>query len=144
MSDRSWMLNPSAITAARQCILIVQQELNVKLKLSHPQFIEMLQEYAELTDSEILNASLASLLAYAKGEVATLKAANMQQATTKRAQRPAVVAKKETQLYAVTEASHVSAQPSNEMVEHRGKMYPLYNNDGLRFQGLYRGQARYS
>ena len=91
MNDRSWMLNPSAITAARNCIHLVQDELGVKLKLSHPQFIEMLQEYAELTDSEELNESLATLLQYADGDVPTLNS-QQDKAVARRDARPAKAA----------------------------------------------------
>ena len=63
--DKSWMLNPTAINAAKNCILIVQEELGVKLKLSHPQFLEMLREYVVLTDSEALQDSYEILISFA-------------------------------------------------------------------------------
>jgi hypothetical protein len=137
MNDRSWMLNPSAITAARNCIHFVQDELGVKLKLSHPQFIEMLQEYAELTDSEELNESLATLLQYADGDVPTLNS-QKDKAVARRDARPAKAASQ-----AQAQMAH-NATGQGELVEHRGKFYPMYNAQGLKFQGLYRGQARYS
>ena len=135
MTDRSWMLNPTAISAARTCIQIVQQELDIKLKLSHPQFLELLQEYAELTDSPELDDALKSLLVLADKEVPTLK----HEALAKRAARPAASADREMQ-----HRTQPNDSSSEEFVEYRGKHYPKYNEQGLTFQGLYRGQARYS
>lgn len=65
MDDRNWLLNWQAIRHAKECIAIVKDELNIKLKLSHPQFIQLLHEYTEATDSEILRASFEKLIAYA-------------------------------------------------------------------------------
>ncbi len=65
MDDRNWLLNWQAIRHAKECIAIVKDELNIKLKLSHPQFIRLLHEYTEATDSEMLRASFEKLIAYA-------------------------------------------------------------------------------
>lgn len=54
MNDRSWMLNPKAIRNAKVCMNIVRDELGIKLPLSHPNFLELLKEYAELTGSALL------------------------------------------------------------------------------------------
>lgn len=68
MSDRGWLLNHSAIAAAKVCIQIVQRELGVKLKLSHPQFIELLSDYCELTEASDLLVAYQELMVFADGE----------------------------------------------------------------------------
>ena len=67
MADRSWMLNPSAIKAAKDCILVIERELGVKLKLSHPQFVQMIKDYSELTDSQELVKAYDKLMTYFGG-----------------------------------------------------------------------------
>jgi len=134
MNDRSWMLNPSAIAAARTCIQLVGEELEIKLKLSHPNFLELLQEYAELTDSEKLNASLNELLSHSSSDKSVNKTENAYRAAHKKASRPANMVDS-----VVTENVDEEA-----MVEYRGKRYPRINAQGQTFQGLYRGQARYA
>ena len=65
MNDLSWMLKPQAIRCAKECQRIVQQELGVKLKLSHPEFIQMLHKYVELSGSSELGKAYSRLLANA-------------------------------------------------------------------------------
>ncbi|WP_188151780.1 hypothetical protein [Teredinibacter waterburyi] len=65
MQDRSWMLNPKAIRYAKECIHIVKDELDIKLTLSHPEFMQMLHEYVDLTDSRPLADAYAHLVSMA-------------------------------------------------------------------------------
>ena len=62
MNSKKWLLNPTAIKAARICIKAVQEELGVKLTLSHPKFLELLRDYCELTESEKLKESYSQLI----------------------------------------------------------------------------------
>ena len=63
--DRSWMLNPKAIRVAKECIQIVKTELNVKLTLSDPEFMQLLHGYVDVTSSAKLGEAYARLLAMA-------------------------------------------------------------------------------
>ena len=159
MSDRSWMLNLSAINAARNCISIVQRELGVKLKLSHPQFIEMLNEYTELTDNKELKKSLSILLQFSDEvpvAVEKKKVSNMtgggffgraKEASSNVSPAPApaqglqVVSEENMSQFEVDEEEAAVAPAT---VECQGKLYPKYNSEGKEFKGLYRGQPRYS
>ena len=132
MTDKSWLLNPSAINAAKQCIVAVEQELGVKLKLSHPQFIEMIQDYADLTESDAIQQAFNELLTYADSE------------TQKATKAKVVPLKQKVSEVKTTEtvASDTTSDP--EIVQFKGKEYPKFDNEGRQFRGLYRGQARYA
>ena len=65
MSDKSWMLSADAISKARMCITVIQDELGVKLKLSHPDFLNMIKEYVELTESSTLRDAYNELVVFA-------------------------------------------------------------------------------
>jgi hypothetical protein len=119
MTDRSWMLNPTAIACAKRCILAVEKELDIKLKLSHPQFLSMVGEYAELTSEQELQSAYI--------ELATLAGVNVNAAPTMEAP-----------------AAPASTQNADQTITYRGKDYPRFNKSGEEFQGLYRGQARYA
>jgi hypothetical protein len=130
MADRDWMLNPTAIKAARCCIAIVQDELGVKLTLSHPQFLELLKEYVELTDSGELQEAYNRLINYAGTEAHHFKAET---------EKPkAKVSKIRNDV--ATQPIHTD---DDEFVVHKGKAYKRFDN-GKEFKGLYRGQARYA
>ena len=74
------MLNRHALQAARSCISLVEQELGVKLRLSHENFFTMTRDYAELTGcSELVEAH--NLLATFAGEE-PLKVTDQVAATT--------------------------------------------------------------
>ncbi len=126
--DKSWMLNPTAINAAKNCILIVQDELGIKLKLSHPQFLDMLKEYVVLTESEALQESYEILISFAG-----VKAMHFE---TRAPQRSHVV---NTEPQTKAGAALVGDE---EYVVYKGKAYKRFDN-GREFKGLYRGQARY-
>lgn len=124
MSDRGWILNLSAIAAAKKCIQIVQEELGVKLKLSHPQFVEMLHEYCELTDSSDLRAAYDALMAFA-GDQDYEKTVSVPTLTGKVESSNPILSKSDSVMY-------------------RGKNYRRYDEQGREFRGLYRGGARYT
>ena len=65
MSDLSWMLKPQAIRKARACIHIVEEEMGVQIKLSHPNFIQKLHQYVEQSGSRRLGIAYAELIAMA-------------------------------------------------------------------------------
>ena len=144
--DRSWMLNPQAIRYAKECVRLVQEELGIRLKLSHPDFVQMLHEYAELTGSRELGDAYAQLIALAgvgnvvrglapieKEETKTTKVVNLMTKKVVGASEPVY----ERQEY---EAGSLS---KDEMVSCGGKLYAKYR-DGLEFKGLYRGQPSYA
>ena len=159
MNDKNWMLNPSAIRAARKCISITQIELGVSLKLSHPQFIEMLVEYADLTDSTELQESLVELMTFynqyhpeeAKKHQERKRTASSISIPVEESLKKYIreagepVAMDEIPvLQAVgAEAMAETAGRTSEMTMYNGKAYPLYNDAGKKFKGLYRGQPRY-
>ncbi len=125
--DKNWLLNAAAIRIARQCIILVREELGVKLTLSHPDFMDLLRQYAELTDNtDLLTAfnvlsELASLPKIVLTEITTPELIELSQSVTQ---------KNSTLL-------------NNEMVTYKGRQYPKYSADGVEFKGLYRGQPNY-
>lgn len=132
MTDRNWLLNPTAVHAAKACIAIIQDELGIKLKLSHPQFLEMIQEYVELTESDKLQEAYIPL--------ATMAGIDTKKAQILKAQNKVVdipVVHKQAVSAPVVEEQY-------ETVTYNGKLYRRYSEDGLEFKGLYRGQPRYA
>lgn len=135
--DRSWMLNPKAIRAAKECIQIVKQELGVKLTLSHPEFMGMLYEYVDLTDSPELGKAYSKLLAMAGvgnvvQNIAPRRTVNGQSSVT------AISSEVSKDASKVIGANF----QRDKYVEFRGKRYEKYRN-GKEFKGLYRGQPHY-
>lgn len=129
MDDKSWMLNPDAINQARMCINIIQEELGIKLKLSHPEFLNMINDYVDLTESVELAMAYKALLQFDGEE----KGRKLKKTIVPiKEDMPLVKAK-------VTDAP----RQSEETVNYKGKTYPKYC-EGKTFRGLYRGQARYS
>ena len=124
MADKSWLLNPQAIQAARQCIRAVEQELGVKLKLSHPDFLSLLQDYCDLTESQALHQAWQQLQLHREIQTVAQAANNV------------LPLPQPTQ--ATTSATH-----SGEIVSVNGHHYPKYNEQGQMFTGVYRGQPSY-
>lgn len=135
MADKDWLLNPHAIKAAKACILIVQGELDVKLKLSHPNFIEMLKDYVELTDSEELEDAYHRLIDFAGASAHHFKAY--------REPKKTVVSNKDSSTKHPTTGENIQFINGVEHISLKGKFYKRFDN-GKEFQGLYRGQPRYS
>ena len=98
MTDKAWLLSPAAIQAAKKCIFIVHEELGVKLRLSHPQFMELLREYCDLTDCWRLQDAYRELAGFA-GITYIVPAANSSTAS---------VESKQSELLKVSRASKVS------------------------------------
>ena len=137
MSDKSWMLNAKAIAAARKCISIVDAELDVKLKLSHPDFLELLVDYAELNESNELHAAIAVLAQFAPANVtASLTGTDVDAKIINLESKSIFIHKKRA-------PKPVSQTKDEAIVKYKGKDYPRYS-DGMEFKGLYRGQPRYA
>ncbi len=118
MTDKTWLLSPKAIAAARKCISIIESEEGIKLKLAQPDFLEQLTKQAQDQRSSELEKALALLAQYAPATIQV----NM---TTARPR-------------------NITSETTNEaFVLYHGKHYPRYQ-DGGEFQGLYRGQPRYA
>lgn len=130
MSDKDWLLNPSAIKAAKACILIVQGELGIKLTLSHPEFLEMLKDYVELTGSDELESAYHRLVDYAGTSAHHFKAG---ESITPEPKKTRIRHQANTELTTLED---------DDYVVYKGKKYKRFLN-GKEFKGLYRGQARY-
>ncbi len=130
MADKSWMLNPQGIRAAKACITCVKQEFDVKLTLSDPEFLALLHKYVELAQSKELDESYAQLLALAG-------VGNVMDELGKYSVNRSMAKPVEALADAVGDET---ADPN--MVTYRGKAYNRYR-EGKQFAGLYRGQPRY-
>lgn len=130
MNDRSWMLSAQAIRAARECINIVKEELGIKLTLSHSDFLYMLYEYVELTDSIPLADAYANLLSLAGEDHPKLR------------QKLKNAPNKKQKVVPILEDEH-KTNLSEEWVSFKGKEFPRWSH-GKEFKGLYRGQPRYA
>ncbi|MBB3167794.1 hypothetical protein [Simiduia aestuariiviva] len=63
MADKSWMLHPLAIRHARECIVIIKRDFDVALKMSDPDFLELLHDKVALGASRDLSKAYAKLVA---------------------------------------------------------------------------------
>jgi hypothetical protein len=142
MQDKSWLLKPAAITAAKNCIHAVQNELGVRLPLTHPEFLKMLNEYAELSGSEALAREVSALNAHAAAGAAVVEqrsaVVNLRPGAPVATARP--VERQEPQK--IVQPPISVAPPGVEMIHFNGRDYPKWQ-DGKQFAGLYRGQPRY-
>jgi hypothetical protein len=146
VSDRAWLLKPEPLKVAKTCIQLVQGDLNVKLPLSHPQFLEMLNDYADMMESTLLRQSVQrlNLLAGAQGEVFLKNAVG-----DNVVQHPSHVPARNNTNGAVSNISNTPPRDENEneneneTMTYRGKIYKRWQGS-KEFSGLYRGQARYS
>lgn len=124
MTDKSWMMNTKAISAAKKCVSIVETELGIRLKLANPDFLELLIQYAELNDSRELERAVVLLAQYAPANVRGLLPINGANSET-------------------NGSSGAAATADEPVVSYNGRIYPRYR-DGGEFKGLYRGQPRYT
>ncbi|NRB36936.1 MAG: hypothetical protein HRU20_00550 [Pseudomonadales bacterium] len=134
MTNKSWLLNPAAIAAAKICILQIEEELDIKLRLSHPQFLQMIKDYCELTESLALTEAYQALKVFADESL---------EDTTKALPKKIIKIKPSMAI----ESDHHSPDHSkkqDEMVQYKGREFHRYDEDGQEFKGLYRGQARYA
>ncbi|CAA0096095.1 Uncharacterised protein [BD1-7 clade bacterium] len=129
MSETSWLKEKNAMQMAHVCIEIVKQELDVKLTLSHPLFIDLLKQYVELTDSEHLSDAYHDLISFAGTRAPNFRA-NANGRTLIAAKAP------------ITKAKPMRVGDI-EYLLYKGKPYKRFEN-GLEFQGLYRGQPYYA
>ena len=144
--DRSWMLNPQAIRYAKECVRLVQEELGIRLKLSHPDFVQMLHEYAELTASRELGDAYAQLISLAGVGNVVRGLSPIEKEEAKKTTVVNLVTKKivgSSEPVYEQEEYEVETMTQDEMVSCGGKLYSKYR-DGLEFKGLYRGHPRYA
>lgn len=154
MQDKSWLLKPAAINAAKGCIRIVQDELDVRLPLTHPDFLQMLNDYAELAGSAALNEAGATLNTFARSEQVVeakrsavvnlrdpLRTDNASLMRTQIIPPPAPAPAPAPSPQPVAPTAAV-AETGGEFVNFNGRAYPKFL-DGKKFAGLYRGQPRY-
>lgn len=145
MSDKSWLLNAAAIKSARQCIKAVEEELGVRLPLSHPNFFGLLSEYSELMDSEPLRLAFKELSIYANNDASSIKmakAGGQKVVSISRPSRESNVLDDSVQKAQAQSEPVEKAKPSDESITYRGKKYSRWSN-GKEFKGLYRGQPHY-
>ncbi len=133
MQDRSWMIEVKAVRAAKQCIELVREELGVKLLLSNPDFLDLLKDYTELTDSIELQAAYADLMVYADKNTSAAKL---------NATDNTVVSIRKEDALALQVPVLKRPISEEETIKCGGKLY-LRWRDGKEFSGLYRGQPMY-
>lgn len=63
--ESSWVLKREAVQLAKECIAIVQQQLGVRLKLAHPEFLGLLGDYVDLLDDQAYKRKVTRLYAFA-------------------------------------------------------------------------------
>jgi hypothetical protein len=139
VTNKTWLLKPEPLKVAKTCIQLVQNEIDVKLPLSHPQFLQMLNDYADMMESESLRESVRQLntLAGDQGDVFLNKAAS-----NNVVQHPShTPIEGKTNIPANNDASHSPIDESQTTV-YQGKTYKRWQGS-KEFVGLYRGQARY-
>lgn len=152
--DKSWLLNPKAIQAAKACIHIVEQELGVKLKLSHPDFLNLLYDYCELTDSEQLIKAFKILISMAGVEVKQELLKNHSETNASSRVTPISKANPDISVdetpssserleQILTQSPKKKSENDTEYISYQGKRYQRWQ-DEREFKGLYRGQPRYA
>lgn len=123
MNDRAWLLNNvSAISCAKTCIKTIQREFGVKLTLSDPKLLAKMEKINDHLNSPVLDAAYKELLGYAG------RAAHSHH----------------EMLHALGSSLHDAGQSLLGKIEHHGKEYPRFDDDGKEFKGVYRGHARYA
>ena len=139
MSDRAWLLKPEPLKIAKTCIQLVQADIEVKLPLSHPQFLEMLNNYADMMESEQLRISVGQLNALAgdQGAIFLKKAVG-----DNIIQHPSHTATANNTVNSASKDSSTPVADQNETTAYNGKIYKRWQGS-KEFAGLYRGQARY-
>lgn len=145
MSDKAWLLNAAAIKSARQCIKAVEEELGVRLPLSHPNFFGLLSEYSELMDSEPLTLAFKELSAYANNDVASIKMAKssgQKVVSISRSSPEAQTLGGDAKKTRPQRAPVDNVNQRDELITYGGKVYSRWHK-GKEFKGLYRGQPHY-
>lgn len=145
MSDKSWLLNAAAIKSARQCIKAVEEELGVRLPLSHPNFFSLLSEYSELMNSEPLRLAFKDLSTYANKDASSTKTAKSGGQKVVSISRSSPKPKTLGGDVKKTRPQSVRIKKKNqpdELVAYDGKVYSRWHK-GKEFKGLHRGQPHY-
>ena len=62
MVDKSWLLNPTTLRHAKTCIDLIRQETGTKLKLSQPDFFNVLHNHVNDINSQDLSTAYNNLL----------------------------------------------------------------------------------
>jgi hypothetical protein len=139
VTNRTWLLKPEPLKVAKTCIQLVKNEIDVKLPLSHPQFLEMLNDYADMMESEALSESVQQLniMAGNQGAVFLNKAAS-----NNVVQHPSHALIESTLKMPANDHDTKSSKDESETTVYQGKTYKRWQGN-KEFVGLYRGQARY-
>lgn len=140
MSDKDWLLNAAAIRAAKECIKEVEANLEVRLSLTHPEFLQMLNDYSELCESPGLTEKVNNLNTFAATSVKAKSRASVVSFSGGPAEHRVPVPNSVRP--APSETTTRAPSPTNEMVTYQGKTYPKFY-EGREFKGLYRGQPKY-
>lgn len=132
MPNKDWLLNAAALKAAKSCIKEVEAELGVRLRLTHPEFLQMLNDYAELCDSASLNKKVMLLNRFASPEERQGSGAVVPMNARGGAEQPRQASNQ----------TPAAAVQDEERITYMGKSYPRFK-DGKEFKGLYRGKPQY-
>ncbi len=69
MTDRNWLLTPTAIAQAKKCIAMVQDEFGIKLKFTQTDFLDRLYGFSQESKSQGLTDSFDQLMNMAGGSI---------------------------------------------------------------------------
>lgn len=138
MQNENWALSSSNLIIARNCIKLIESEFGERLRLSDDTFLFKLGRYAKKTRSS-RTLMMCSKLAVATGEDNLLEVADSMLKGKPAAEQTQNKASPTTP----DKPAATNIANSSEKVSYRGKEYARYNQAGLEFKGLYRGQARY-
>jgi hypothetical protein len=127
VSNREWLLKPEPIQLAKVCVRIVKEELEIKLPLSHSDFLQMLNDYAEMLDNVTLQNSVLQLN--------TMAGANFN------AEVSAKIVKHPSSPTQINNTTNITDKVNlDDTVNYQN--YPRWS-EGQEFAGLYRGQPHY-
>jgi len=130
MVDKSWMLNPTSMRHAKTCIDMIRQKTGTQLKLSQPDFFNVVRTYVDEIDSRDLLTAYNSLL-----EKSSLTSVIQPVVAN------AIVTNSVATNAVITKAVAAKAV-AEETVSVKGRLYPRWR-DGKEFTGFYRGQPCY-
>lgn len=142
MTDKSWLLSAAALKVAKECIKTVEKELGVHLSLTHPEFLQMLNDYSEMCDCEQLTRHVQALNKFAAG-LAAQPAKSAVVALSSRTARAVESAPSVSSVVSRAPAFSPASAGQTELIKFQGKAYQRFQ-DGKEFKGLYRGQPRYA
>lgn len=131
MENRDWLLKPEPIQLAKVCVRIVKEELEIKLPLSHADFLQMLNDYAEMLENETLQESVLQLNSMAGVNFnAEISAKIVKHPSSK------------SQIKNTNATTNLNNINTDETINYHGKTYPRWS-EGKEFAGLYRGHPHY-